>query len=140
MPWTRWAPCSNTLATTRRPVVVTVVKHPKIRALKTAFLLVELRGLEPLTRKLAVWGLRSVADHLTLYWTAASRSLAKGKGSGVGPQKVSGASVRCVHRLNCKITTRVVGGQVPHRHHPPGVHVRIVSLLVMVSVGSPCYL
>ena len=34
------------------------------------------------------------------------------QGSGVGPRKVSGASVRCVHRLNCRITTRVVGGQV----------------------------
>ena len=38
------------------------------------------------------------------------------QGSGVGPRKVSGASVRCIHRLNCRITTRVVGGQVPFGH------------------------
>lgn len=43
------------------------------------------------------------------------RSAPSKQGRGVGPRKVSGASVGCVHRLNCKITTRVVGGQVPPR-------------------------
>jgi hypothetical protein len=47
----------------------------------------------------------------------------KTEGPGVGCRKVSDASVRCVHRLNCKITTRVVDGQVPPRT-PLGLHGR----------------
>jgi hypothetical protein len=68
------------------------------------------------------------------------RSAPSKQGPGVGPRKVPGASVRCVHRLNCKITTRVVGGQVPPRTQATeasGVNAARVSTRRGRSVSTP---
>src|SRR6516225_8550541 len=65
MPWTRWAPCSNKVATNRqagcRQRSHGCRQTLEIQGPETAFRLVELRGLEPLTPTLPVWCATSCA-------------------------------------------------------------------------------
>lgn len=60
--------------------------------------------------------------------------------------RVSGAGVRCGHRLNCQVTTRVVGGQVPAgrigvsaRWHPTSGLRRSISQVVVATLNHGMY-